>query len=121
MFSIGGSKTPSEDGFPTLFYQQNWHVVGHSVCSFIQEIFKESELQNVNRTLLCLIPKKDKPKFINQFFLSSLCNVIYKCATKIMVNCLKCLLPSLISPFQTSFMSRRYIQDNTLIAQELTH
>ena len=82
MFSIGGLKAPRIDGFPASFYQHNQHIVGASVCNFIKEVFKGRKLQDVNKTLLCSIPKRDKLEFINQFHPISLCNVIYKCAIK---------------------------------------
>ena len=50
-----------------------------------------------------------------------ICNVTYKCITKIIMNRLKPSLPSLILPFQASFILKRNIQDNIIIAQELMH
>ncbi|GAA0149649.1 hypothetical protein LIER_36963 [Lithospermum erythrorhizon] len=51
----------------------------------------------------------------------SLCNVIYKIASKILVNRLKPHMNSLISPFQNGFVHDRGIQDNIIMVQELTH
>ena len=83
MLSIGGSKAPRIDGIPASFYQHNWHIVGVDVCNFIKEVFNGRKLEDVNKMLLCLILKKDKLEFINQCHPISLCDVIYKCATKI--------------------------------------
>ncbi|GAA0158520.1 hypothetical protein LIER_38667 [Lithospermum erythrorhizon] len=51
----------------------------------------------------------------------SLCNVIYKIASKVLVNRLKPFMKSLVSPFQNGFVHGRSIQDNVIMAQELTH
>ena len=49
----------------------------------------------------------------------SLCNVIYKTISKILVNRLKPFMDNLISPFQNVFLKGRNISDNILIAHEI--
>lgn len=51
----------------------------------------------------------------------SLCNVAYKCLTKVLANRLKPLMENLISPFQASFIPGRCIQDNIVIGKEIVH
>lgn len=105
MFSIGGLKAPGDDGYPTIFFHQNWDVVKRSVCDTVYNAFNKTlDFSTINNTLLVLIPKVEKPEFISQFRPISLCNVIYKCITKIIVNRLKPILPKLISPCQVSFI-----------------
>ena len=67
-----------------------------SVSNFVKEAFKGRKLEDVNKTLLVLIPKIEKPKFTNQFKPIFLCNVMYKCVTRIIVNRLKSMLSHLI-------------------------
>lgn len=50
-----------------------------------------------------------------------LCNTIYKVITKIIVNCIKPFLDSLIGPFQSSFLKGRRASDNAIIIQEIIH
>ncbi|GAA0167000.1 hypothetical protein LIER_22029 [Lithospermum erythrorhizon] len=48
----------------------------------------------------------------------SLCNVIYKIASNVLVNRVKPFMNSLVSPSQNGFIHG--IQDNVIMAQELT-
>lgn len=75
----------------------------------------------VNGTLIVLIPKKDHPEVIGDLRPISLCNVIYKEVTKIIVNRLKPILPQVIAPNQCSFVPGRHSSDNIIIAQEVIH
>ena len=58
---------------------------------------------------------------MNQFLPINLCNVLYKIISKLLVNRLKKVLHKLISPWQTAFVPRRKIQENTFFAQEIIH
>ncbi|KAF7826344.1 ribonuclease H [Senna tora] len=45
IFKMGGLKAPGNDGFPAIFYQQNWDTVGESTTNFIQAIC--SDIKNI--------------------------------------------------------------------------
>lgn len=69
-------------------------------------------IKEVNKTDICLIPKVDKPEFIAQFRLISLCNGAYKVLNKLRVNRLNPLMPYLTSLYQTGFIPKRSIHEN---------
>ncbi|PKI31225.1 hypothetical protein CRG98_048386 [Punica granatum] len=78
-------------------------------------------MKEVNGTLLVLTPKTPNPESIHNFWPISLCNVSCKLITKIIANRLQPFMSSLISPNQSSFVLRRHILDNIVIAQELIY
>ena len=71
--------------------------------------------------MISLIPKQSGPETVSQYKPISLCNTVYKIVTKILVQRLKPLLPSLISPMQATFLAGRKGTDNVIIAQELIY
>ena len=75
-------------------------------------------MASVNNTLVVLILKKENPISLMDFRPISLCRVIYKIITKVIVNRLKPSLPSLICLTHTSFIPGRHISENIIIAQE---
>lgn len=73
----------------------------------------------MNRTILVLIPKMPAPSIITQFYPISLCSVVYKAITKVVVNGLKPFLDSIVAPTQYNFVLGPLIIDNIIIAQEV--
>lgn len=75
----------------------------------------------LNETLLVLIPKMNNPKTLIHFRPISLCNVLYKIITKVIVNRLKPLLLKVMDLKQTSFILGRNITSNIIIYQKVLH
>ncbi|VVA40999.1 PREDICTED: reverse mRNAase, partial [Prunus dulcis] len=122
VFAIGRLKTPGPDGFPALFYQDYWGVCSDDIISFVQDCFNTATLpDHLNETLIALVPKVERPMFMNQLRPISLCNTLYKVVSKILVARLRPCMTKLVSPNQVSFVPGRQITDNIIVAQEVLH
>lgn len=122
LFSMGSLKVSGPDGFHALFYQSQWETIGTDVCNWVHGVFSNQSISsNINKTFLVLIPKTKFPESMGQLRPISLCNVLYKVVTKVIVNRLKPVFPSLIALNQVSFVAGRWIKDNIVIAQEVVH
>ena len=122
IFSFKPYKAPGLNGFHLVFFQRYWNIVGLSVISFIKTIFQSKKVpENLNSTLICLIPKTERPETFHQFRPIGLCNTLYKIVTKLLVQRLKAFLPDLIHLFQASFIPRRKASNNVILTQEIIH
>lgn len=68
---------------------------------------------------MTLIPKIPNPEEVSHFRPISLCNVFYKIISKVLVNRLKLIMDSIITPYQNAFVKGRNITDNILLAHEI--
>ncbi|CAA7045435.1 unnamed protein product [Microthlaspi erraticum] len=75
----------------------------------------------INKTNICLIPKKTKASKMAEFRPISLSNVAYKIVAKIIAKRLKRILPHAISDTQSAFVKGRSITDNILVSHELLY
>ncbi|XP_019087314.1 PREDICTED: uncharacterized protein LOC109127232 [Camelina sativa] len=97
-------------------------MVGDSAIRFVYNFFQSNELPcGANEALLVLIENVERPERIMQFRPISLCNVLFKVITKVMVLRLKKLMNKLIGPAQTSFILGRLGHDNIVVVQEDVH
>ncbi|GJY12210.1 RNA-directed DNA polymerase, eukaryota, reverse transcriptase zinc-binding domain protein [Tanacetum coccineum] len=112
MFQIDDNKAPDPDGFSAYFFKKAWSIVGTYVCNAVKEFFRTGKLLNeVNCTLISLIPKIQTPDKVTNFRPIACCNVLYKCISKIIID--------RVGLNQSAFVPNRHIQDNILLSQEL--
>ena len=74
-----------------LFFKQYWYVMGDDVWDLVRSAFVQygSFDSDLSETLIVLIPKEERrPTTSKQFRRTSLCIVIYKVITKVLVNML---------------------------------
>lgn len=115
-------KAPGVDGLHAGFFQRFWLIVGDSVKREVTEAFITQKIpEYLNQTYIALVPKQLGPETVSHYRPISLCNTVYKIITKIIVQRLRPLLPSLISPLQAAFLEGRRASDNVVIAQELIY
>jgi hypothetical protein len=97
-----------------------WHIVGEDVINAVSFFFQTRRmLKKMNATSTSLITKVVNLTRLTDFHPISCCNTVYKCIAKILAGRIKAVLPSLVGPYQTAFISGRRISDNILLSQEL--
>ncbi|KAL0411507.1 UNVERIFIED_CONTAM: putative mitochondrial protein [Sesamum latifolium] len=122
LFSMSPLKSPGPDGMPPLFFQKFWHVVKVDVTRCVLAFLNNRILPvGFNSTNIVLILKCKQPQSLSQYRPISLCNVVYKIASKAIANRLKPWLDHIISPSQSAFVLGRLITDNVLLAFETNH
>lgn len=102
------------------FFQTFWIIVDSDVVRFCQIFMQSGELpNNVNHAVVRLIPNVKEPQNMTELRPISLCNVLVRILSKVMVNRLKPCLGSVISEVQSAFVEGRLLTDNAMIDFEV--
>lgn len=80
-----------------LFYQRYGDLVGDEVMAFCLNVLNSgASVKDINETLITLIPKVFQSTRVMEFRPISLCSVLYKILSKLVVNRMMVLLPVII-------------------------
>ncbi|XP_022870746.1 uncharacterized protein LOC111389988 [Olea europaea var. sylvestris] len=122
LWSIPSDSSLGLDGFSANFFVHAWDIIQDYLLEVAKEFFGGRPLtMALGATNIVLIPKVEAPSNFAQFRPISLCSVICKVLSKIMVTRLASLLEGIISLEQAAFVRGRSIFDNISIAQEMVH
>lgn len=90
--------------------------------AFVLKVFQTGEVQvEMNRSVICMLPKQQYPEDMSQFRPICLSNLIIKIVNKVIANRVKRVIGDLVGGYQASFISGRQATDNIVIAQEVLH
>ncbi|KAL4296489.1 hypothetical protein GQ457_12G013640 [Hibiscus cannabinus] len=119
---IDPGKAPGIDGLSGSFFHQHWDLIGPNILRLCHGLLsRQIDMSLVNKTVITLIPKVKDPVHMTQLRPISLCMVVYKIVSKVLVNRMKPFLSACIDDTQAVFLKGRLISDNILIAHELIH
>ena len=91
-------KAPGSDGMTPLLFQHFWLICDEVVTTTVLDFLNHGVSPlDFNKTHIVLIPKVKAPKKVTDYRPISLCNVVYKIASKTISNRLKKIVPSIIS------------------------
>lgn len=93
LFQMHPGKSPGSNGMTPAFFQKQWHIVGKDIIVLVREFAQTGIMRNgLNETNVVLFLKKKHPTIISELRSISLCNVLAKIITKVLVNHMKDLL-----------------------------
>ena len=117
---LNSEGAPGPDGIPVFFYLECWDVVGAEVMATIEDFrLRHGNMDRLNKAYIILLPKVEGAKCIGDFQPISLSNSIYLIIAKLLANRLRLVLPAIISPFQSAFLSGRHMSDSIVMAEEI--
>lgn len=91
-----------------FFFHKFWHFMCRDLDSCLLKVLNDgTSPKDINQTTIFLIPKIKKGNSTQEFYLISLCNVIYNVISKTIVNRLKDCLHHVIHDSQSTFVLGR--------------
>ncbi len=122
VFSSAPDKAPRPDGLSMRFYQHFWTILKDDILGVFNNLHSErANLNRINTSWICLIPKKGEASTARDFRPISLVNSLIKIVSKVLATRLQGILDDLINLFQAAFVKGRSIRDNFYTAHILTH
>ncbi|KAK6160713.1 hypothetical protein DH2020_004094 [Rehmannia glutinosa] len=115
-------KSLGPDSMSPIFFKKFWSIIGDDISKSVLHFLNTKEMpRGLYFTHIVLISKVKNSDYVSQFRPISICNVIYRIASKVITNRVRPLLVHIISETQSSFIPGRQITDNILVAYEIHH
>jgi Reverse transcriptase (RNA-dependent DNA polymerase) len=119
LFQTCDTKALGPDEFPIIFYQHFWPIVKADILRLFQAFYEgKLQISQLNRGMVCLIPKKGQALTVKDYRPISLLNCIYKLITRVLTSRLEKVLQRLVGPTQNKFLKGRYILDGGVCSSE---
>jgi hypothetical protein len=98
-------ESPDLDGIPLGFIKDFWSNLKNDIMWFVSEFHCNDRLsKGINNTFIALIPKIDNPHRLNDFRPIALVGCLYKILAKLLANCLRQVMGTIISETQSAFV-----------------
>ena len=117
------NKSPGNDGLTKEFYGGFWDEIKGLLIASASEAKHRGELTISQRQVIIrLIEKKDRDKRYNKNWRPiSLLNVDTRIISKALSERLKNVFPSLISPQQTAYIKKRFIEEGGRLISDVVN
>lgn len=98
---MDNNKALSLYGYGACFFKATWDIIRVYMVKAIKHFFSIGYLfKEINCTIHSFVLKVNNPYFCKDLCPITCYNTIYKCITKILVNCLKRIFPSFVNKAQ---------------------
>jgi len=117
---LPSDKAPGPDGFTGRFYKACWPIIKEDIMAALHRIWGRNcrNLWLLNSAYITLLPKKPDADLVKDFRPISLVHSFAKLVTKVLANRLAGRLDEMVSPNQSAFIKKRFIQDNFMMVQQ---
>ncbi|XP_022853059.1 uncharacterized protein LOC111374593 [Olea europaea var. sylvestris] len=111
--SIPMDSAPGPDGYGLAFFIKCWDIIKGDLVEATKELFERRVLPRFyTSSYIVLIPKVENPSSFDKFRPISLCSVVYKIFSKILVQRMSVILSKIISQEKGAFIPSRSIFEN---------